>query len=199
MKTLQLLSFVSAATGFCVTTTVPTRSSSSLSAATTATSWAFSVANDNDVDLVGDLINRKCEFDRSINGEPESKLTPCPGERLSSLFPELPGGQILMIGEEDNDEEPIGFAMYAYRYHGLDTPPMLWLEDIYVDPSRRSAGAGAALMDELAEEASQRSCTHLSWVCDQRNAKGLQFYNRIGAEVTARKGDLIEHRWQPWK
>jgi GNAT superfamily N-acetyltransferase len=143
-----------------------------------------------------DFIERKCEFDRSLSGQPPTNMKPSTGETLTSLFPELQYGQVLLINEKDQ-EETIGFAMYALRYYGLDAPPSLWLHALFVDPTQRSQGAGKALMEELAHISEAAFCSHLGWKCHILNLKGQNFYNRMGATVESQKGDLYSYQWVP--
>lgn len=161
----------------------------------TTNTWEVRKAVDGDITAVIDLLEQKCAFDRSLHGREPSKLKSAPGETLRSLYPEVPNGRILFVGPEAQD--PIGFALYALRYYGLDSPPSLWLEDIFVDPTKRSGGAGKAMMDELANVADENFCSHLAWHCDHRNERGLGFYKNLGATVTDESGELYKMKWVP--
>jgi GNAT superfamily N-acetyltransferase len=142
-----------------------------------------------------DFMDQKAQFDRSLTGRPPSKLRATPGNTLQSLFPEVPNGKVVFAAKEvDND--PIGFAMYQLKYHGF-APPLLWLEDIFVDPQKRSGGVGAVLMDELASIGQDYRCSHISWMVDSRNQRGIQFYNQLGATVDGQDGDFYRMKWVP--
>jgi GNAT superfamily N-acetyltransferase len=105
---------------------------------------------------------------------------------------------MLLVNDGDQrleEDPPVGFALYQLRYYGLDSPPSLWLEDIYVNGARRSQGAGLALMHELGRVSRQNFCSHLNWKCHVDNAKGNSFYDRMGATVQSQKGDMYNYRW----
>jgi GNAT superfamily N-acetyltransferase len=104
---------------------------------------------------------------------------------------------------EDSESLPegaVGFALYALRHYGLDgsVPPSLWLHALFVDPSKRSGGAGKALMDELASLAGGHRCSHLGWKCHVDNVRGQGFYEKMGARRDShRAGDLYSYAWVP--
>ena len=159
--------------------------------------WEFRQATDMDLTVVADLLERKNQFDRDLSGEPRSTMKPSSGNTLVSLYPEFPTGQILLINHEEQPQTVAGFAMYAVKHYGWDTPPSLWLEDLFVSPTLRSKGAGQALMDELADISHRSWCSHLGWKCHVDNAQGLNFYNRIGASVKYQKADMFGYHWAP--
>jgi GNAT superfamily N-acetyltransferase len=147
--------------------------------------------------VVADLLEKKCAFDRTLSGEPPSTMKPATGNSLVSLFPELgTSGKVLLVNDKLRaDEDPIGFAMFQLRYYGLDAPPSLWLEDIFVDGTQRSQGAGLAMMHELARVSRRNFCSHVNWKCHVDNDKGNSFYDRMGATVLSQKGDMFNYKW----
>jgi GNAT superfamily N-acetyltransferase len=177
------------------------------SSVATVVDWDIRTAYDEDLELVQNWIERKCKFDRSLTGkEPSLSWKAKTGETLQSLFPEVPHGRVLFINQQDKnadisftpstDEEPVGFALYALRYAGFG-PPLLWLEDLFVDPQLRSREAGLALMNELAAIAQSNRCTHMAWMADERNNRGIAFYERLGAKVTGQSGTCMNMEWIP--
>ena len=74
---------------------------------------------------------------------------------------------------------PIGMALFFPHYSTWEGRPALYLEDLYVEPEHRGAGAGFALMQRLAEIADQRGWTRLDLsVLDWNPAR--RFYERLG-------------------
>ena len=69
--------------------------------------------------------------------------------------------------------------------------------DLYVDEEYRSQGTGAILMEHLAKIAAENDCTHLAWNADARNIRGLNFYYRLGAEITKQEGNRCFLMWIP--
>ena len=61
------------------------------------------------------------------------------------------------------DGNPAGFALYFYSFSTWLGRHGLFLEDLYVTPDRRGAGAGKALLKHLARQAVQEGCGRLEW------------------------------------
>jgi GNAT superfamily N-acetyltransferase len=80
-------------------------------------------------------------------------------------------------------EAPIGFAFYAFTYSTYRGAPVLFLEDLYVRPAFRGRGVGRALMAVLAQEAEREGCARFVWEVLEWNAKAIEFYASLGAEV----------------
>src|SRR5689334_7152404 len=59
--------------------------------------------------------------------------------------------------------EIIGYAIYFPSYSTFLGKSGIWLEDLYVTPSRRGAGHGKALLRALADEAHRTGCGRLEW------------------------------------
>jgi len=59
--------------------------------------------------------------------------------------------------------------------------PGIWLEDLVVRERFRGAGAGAALVRELAAIALRRGCGRVEWAVLDWNAPAIGFYDRLGA------------------
>jgi len=59
--------------------------------------------------------------------------------------------------------------------------PFLFLEDLVVDESARSAGVGEALMEALAREGVRRGAMRIEWAVLDWNVNAIRFYRRIGA------------------
>ena len=94
-------------------------------------------------------------------------------------------------------EQPIGFALYYFRYSSFKGLPSIWLDDLYVDESFRSRQVGVALMNYLAQIAKNNCCTHLAWTADKRNTRTVSFYHRLGAEIVEPKGNVCFFQWIP--
>lgn len=150
-------------------------------------------ATSDDVPLIFSFIQRKFEFDRAI-GAYSGVLQVSEEKIQKTLFGAVPFSYVLFSELSGND---VGFALYGFRYSSFAGQPSIWLDDLYVDPEMRSQGAGAALMARLAQIAKENNCTHLAWNADVRNMRGLQFYDRLGAEITMQTGNRCFLRWVP--
>ena len=80
------------------------------------------------------------------------------------------------------DDTPVGFAVYFFNYSTWLGRRGLYLEDLYVSPAYRRAGAGKALLKHLAGVARSRGCGRLEWSVLDWNAPAIRFYESIGAE-----------------
>lgn len=151
------------------------------------------LAKPTDVSLILSFIQRKAEFDRKI-GAFSGELGVSEAKLFKSLFGAVPLAYVL-LGE--NQGRDVGFALYGFRYSSFAGRPSLWLDDLYVDQAARNQGIGTALMQCLAHIAWDYECTHLGWTADARNAWGLKFYHRLGAEITEQYGNRCVFRWIP--
>ncbi|MFT6915017.1 MAG: GNAT superfamily N-acetyltransferase [Motiliproteus sp.] len=80
------------------------------------------------------------------------------------------------------NDEPIGFAVYFFNYSTWLGKQGLYLEDLYVSPEYRSAGAGKALLKNLAKIALAKQCGRFEWSVLDWNEPAIQFYQSMGAE-----------------
>ena len=80
------------------------------------------------------------------------------------------------------DGVAIGFAVYFFNYSTWLGRRGLYLEDLYVSPAYRRAGAGKALLKYLAGLACSLGCGRLEWSVLDWNAPAIRFYESIGAE-----------------
>ncbi|BAU12440.1 GCN5-related N-acetyltransferase [Leptolyngbya sp. NIES-3755] len=147
-----------------------------------------------DVPLIFSFIQKKSKFDREI-GAFLGVLQTSEDKLRKTLFGTVPFSYVLFAESADCE---IGFALYGFRYSSFAGQPSIWLDDLYVDRDMRSQGAGALLMQRLAEISQTRDCTHLAWNADARNTRGLEFYDRIGAEITEQHGNRCFLKWIPW-
>ena len=74
-----------------------------------------------------------------------------------------------------------GFAIYYLIYSTFRAQPMMWLEDLFVEPARRGGGIGRALLHATACEAERLGCWRLSWAVLDWNEPAIGFYESLGA------------------
>lgn len=79
----------------------------------------------------------------------------------------------------------MGFAAISLTYSLVEPAPEarrhLWLKELYVRSSARSAGVGRAIMSWVARYAVSNGCARIDWPVKATNAKGIAFYERLGA------------------
>jgi GNAT superfamily N-acetyltransferase len=147
----------------------------------------------DDVAVIFSFIQKKAEFDRNI-GAFSGILQTSEDKIRKTLFGEIPFSYVLFA---EWSGLAIGFALYGFRCSSFVGQPSIWLDDLYVNEDWRSQGAGAVLMDHLAQIAKENDCTHLAWNADARNTRGLVFYHRLGAEIMQQQGNRCFLRWVP--
>lgn len=78
--------------------------------------------------------------------------------------------------------KPVGFALYFFTYSTFLARPSLYLEDLFVLPEERGAGAGKALLRALARVAVRRGCGRMEWAVLDWNEPAIGFYESLGAK-----------------
>jgi GNAT superfamily N-acetyltransferase len=74
-----------------------------------------------------------------------------------------------------------GYAVYFFNYSTWQGRRGLYLEDLYVSPAYRNAGAGKALLQHLARLAVSGNCGRFEWSVLDWNQPAIAFYRSIGA------------------
>jgi GNAT superfamily N-acetyltransferase len=79
------------------------------------------------------------------------------------------------------DGVPAGFAVYFFNFSTWQGRKGLYLEDLYVTPAHRNAGAGKALLRHLARIAVSEGCGRFEWSVLDWNEPAISFYRSIGS------------------
>lgn len=96
----------------------------------------------------------------------------------ATLFGVRPAAEVVLA---EVGGEAVGFALFFQSYSTFLGKPGLYLEDLFVRPTSRSKGVGAALMSALARIAMQRRYGRFEWSVLDWNAPALKFYASLGA------------------
>jgi len=96
----------------------------------------------------------------------------------ATLFCERP--QVFCLIAE-LDQQPVGFAVYFFSYSTWLGKHGIYLEDLFVSPASRGAGAGKALLRELAKIAVAKNCGRVEWSVLDWNTPSIEFYEAMGA------------------
>ena len=130
-----------------------------------------------DVPAVVSMVHELAEFERMAH---ECHLTE---EQLqAALFypePALFGH----VAADPASDQPIGFALWFLNFSTWEGVHGIWLEDLYVRPAARGAGAGQALLAALAGVCADRGYRRLDWWVLDWNVDALRFYHRLGADA----------------
>ena len=149
-------------------------------------------ARPDDIPLIYAFIQKKSEFDRLV-GAYSGTFQTSEDKIRQTIFNQHPFAYVLFA---ENAQGVMGFALYGFRYSSFVGQPSIWLDDLYVDESMRSQGAGALLMDYLQQIAKEHNCSHLAWTADARNTRGLKFYHRLGAKIMQQQENRCFFQWQ---
>ena len=109
-----------------------------------------------------------------------------------TILVENPFAKVILA--KNDEQEAVGFALYHTRYSSFSGCPSVWLDDLYIDSSRRSKGFGLVMMNALKQRASDIDATQIAWTASATNTRGQEFYNRLGAEVDRADGELLYYR-----
>ena len=100
-----------------------------------------------------------------------------------------PSDRGMLIGAYDDDDDtagpPAGYTCLYWTFSSVSASHVALLNDLYVDPARRGAGVGEALMAAAREVARQRGCSHLRWCTELHNRRAQRLYERVGADRVA--------------
>lgn len=136
----------------------------------------------SDVPAVVAMVHELADYERAAH---ECHLTTEQLERVLFDEPTVFGHVAV-----DEDDEPLGFALWFLNFSTWTGTSGIHLEDLYVRPAARGSGAGAALLAALAEICLRRGYHRLEWVMLDWNP-AAEFYAKIGATVTA---DWVPYR-----
>lgn len=82
----------------------------------------------------------------------------------------------------EEDQKPVGFALYFYNFSTFVGKPGLYLEDLFVEPSCRGKGYGKKLLIELAKIAHSKNCGRMEWSVLDWNIPSIEFYKSLQAK-----------------
>lgn len=129
-------------------------------------------ATEADAELLFGLIGELAEYEKltdEVRGDAEVLRR--------SLF-EQKAGEALIV---EAGGEAVGYAIFFTTFSSFECRPGIWLEDVFVRPSRRRAGIGRAVMEHLAALALERGFVRLEWCALDWNEPALRFYDELGA------------------
>ena len=102
-----------------------------------------------------------------------------------SLFGPQPSAEAVFAFHSnggDDEDTPVGFAVFCQHYSTFTGRPSLYLEDIFVLPEWRGHGVGRELMAYGAGLAKARGYPRLEWSVLDWNEPAIGFYKNLGAE-----------------
>ena len=117
----------------------------------------------------------------------EKEVTATVSDIQSSIFGDNSTTNTIICNIND---EPAGFAVYFFNYSTWLGKNGLYLEDLYVCPDHRNAGAGKALLVHLAKIALSKNCGRFEWSVLDWNEPAIQFLSFNGGLTSGWMGQL---------
>ena len=90
----------------------------------------------------------------------------------------------VLLAEETGRQ--VGFCTAYLDMHSVRYGYRVWVEDLAVDPERRSLGVGKALLDAAKAWAKERGATHLELDSGDARLDAHRFYERENPSWTSR-------------
>ena len=91
----------------------------------------------------------------------------------------LTGGGTLCLVADDGGKL-VGFAILNPYFPGPRLTHGLFLKELYVAPTARSAGVGERLIEGIRALARERGDTRVIWTTGEDNKGSQRFYDRLG-------------------
>ena len=135
--------------------------------------FAIRSATERDVPLILRFIRDLAIYERL-----EDRVVATEEKLRATLFGNPRFAEVI-IGEEDGT--PVGFALFFHNYSTFLAQPGIYLEDLFVDESKRGLGYGRQLLARLAAIATERGCGRLEWAVLDWNEPSIAFYKKLGA------------------
>jgi GNAT superfamily N-acetyltransferase len=130
-------------------------------------------ATERDVPVVLRLIKDLADYERLSH-----EVTATEADVRDALFGATPAAEAVIAYV---DGEPAGFAVYFHTFSTFLGKRGLYLEDLFVSPTRRGHGIGRKLLAHVARVAVERGCGRMEWSVLNWNELALGVYRRIGA------------------
>ncbi len=97
----------------------------------------------------------------------------------------------VFVMEEDEDEQPLGFASYSL----IKEPDIFKLHKLYVLPGLQGKGLGKLMLDFIAEQITSQGASALQ-VNVNRHNKATHFYEKLGFAVIGEEDiDIGNNYW----
>ncbi|WHF52047.1 GNAT family N-acetyltransferase [Chryseobacterium gotjawalense] len=130
-------------------------------------------ATESDTPIIFDLIKKLAVYEKM-----EDEVITSVEELKENIFTHK-FSKVLIAEEND---KPVGFALYFYNFSTFVGKPGLYLEDLFVEPEYRGKGYGKKLFIELAKIAKDENCGRMEWSVLNWNTPAIDFYKSLQAK-----------------
>ncbi len=88
-----------------------------------------------------------------------------------------------VIAEQDG--VPAGMmTWYVYKIATFSGRRVFYIEDVFIDESKRGEGIGSAIFADAIRLAAELGCARLEWKCLDWNKSAQSFYEKIGGNLS---------------
>ncbi|OSQ46238.1 GNAT family N-acetyltransferase [Thalassospira alkalitolerans] len=77
------------------------------------------------------------------------------------------------------DDQAIGMVHWIYHRSCWTVGDYCYLQDLYVDDTRRGTGAGRKLIEHVYADAAIKNAARVYWLTQEDNVTAMQLYDRI--------------------
>jgi GNAT superfamily N-acetyltransferase len=130
-------------------------------------------ARAGDIPVIHAMIRELAEYERGLD-----EVTATEDDLATALLAERPA---LFAHVAEDPAGIAGVALWFVNYSTWTGHHGIYLEDLYVRPSRRGRGHGRALLAELARICTERGYRRLEWSVLDWNEPARRFYASLGA------------------
>jgi len=114
--------------------------------------------------------------------EPVASSTELLWSRLTQANPEIQG----FVAEDEG--VVVGIVHFHFQLSSWTHTWHCYLEDLYVDPDKRSQGVGRSLISAVKSSALQKKCSELFWITLAGNKTARKLYDQI-----AKASDFVRY------
>ena len=95
-----------------------------------------------------------------------------------------PGHELqAIVARSRVDAEPVGIAHFRPVVRPLQGSTACFLDDLFVDPEHRGAGAVDALLAGLQDRSRQRGWSQVRWITRASNERARKAYDRLAVQT----------------
>jgi GNAT superfamily N-acetyltransferase len=132
-------------------------------------------ASKKDAETILFFINRLADYEKLSD-----KVNATTDLLIKYGFSDRPFFEALIA--KDDQDAPLGLALYFFTFSTFLAKPTLYLEDLFVLPEYRGLGIGKRFFRELVGIAQDYGCGRMEWSVLDWNSPSIEFYKALGAE-----------------
>ena len=104
-----------------------------------------------------------------------------PDAQYDATWAKLFDGRLTGFAARDRSGALVGIAHALTHEHAWATTPVLYLQDLFVDPAARGVGAGRALLDAVIAHGKSFDASRVYWMTNQDNATARRLYDQVAS------------------